>query len=58
MPSIGPYKIHMRISVTYLNWTPLFDFGFDMCLKEIGLYAQNIIASLGLKVSIVGECMT
>ena len=50
----------MCISVTYLNWTPLFDFGYqkDMCLKEIGLYAQNIIASLGLKVSIVGECMT
>lgn len=56
VPSIGPYNIRVPISVTYLNWTPLFDHGHqtNMCLEEVGLYAPNIITRLGLQVSIVG----
>ena len=56
VPSTGPYKIRVPISVTHLNWTPWFDYGYQtyLCLKETGLYAQNIITIVGLKITIVG----
>ena len=57
--------------VTDLHWKPLFKFDMwfgvaprtdtevDMCLKQIGLLAENMITILGSIVNIMGEtCMT
>ena len=52
--------------ITYLNWTPIFEWcvvrcgsknGYqkDMCLKEIGLHAQNMIIILDSIVNVIGE---
>ena len=49
--------------VMYLNWIPIFEWcvdrcGFknkykkDMCLKEIGLHAQNLLTILSLILNI------
>ena len=51
--------------ITYLTCTPIFEWyvvwcGYkneyqkDMCLKEIGLYAQNMITILSLTINMIG----
>ena len=40
-PNVGVFNL-----VTYLNWTPCFE--WDVCLKNIRLQAQIMISILGL----------
>ena len=59
------FKVDIPNSITYFDWTPLFEWYVvrcsskngdqkDMCLKEIGLHAQNMITILGSIVNISG----
>ena len=59
------HKVSMPNSVTYLNGTPIFEWWVvrceyknnyqkHMCLKEVGLCAQILLAILGSIVNIIG----
>ena len=58
------YKVDVPNLVTYLNWTPTFEWcmvwcgsknGYqeDMCLKEFGPHAQNMITILDSIIHII-----
>ena len=58
-------KVSRPNSVIYLNGTPIFEWWVvrcriknehqkDMCLKEIGLQAQNVLTILSSKVNTIG----